>query len=63
MYQAIWGTVSVLKVPTDVEQQSECQACLGVAVKKCSVCVSGLTEGGRDAVTTEEPARVWRWWQ
>lgn len=21
-------------------------ACLGVAVKKCSVCVSGLTEGG-----------------
>lgn len=22
-------------------------ACLGVAVKKCSVCVSGLTEGGR----------------
>lgn len=28
MYQAIWGTVSVLKVPTDVEQQSECQAAL-----------------------------------
>lgn len=26
MYQAIWEGASVFHVPTDVEQQSECQA-------------------------------------
>lgn len=28
MYQAIWETASVFHVPTDVEQQSKCQAVL-----------------------------------